>query len=104
MIRATVFIDLPVTSNQGGAVKKTEVLSSKWPKTLRETSTDQRRATSFKDVKVGALNNGVILRNSGSRLLMDNTKFIASKFKLRGVVGVEPVDDFVPKEVLHSSH
>ena len=69
------------------------MLSSKWPKTFRETSTDQRRASSFKDVKVGALNNGVILRNSGSRLLMDNTKFIASKFKLRGVVGVKTINN-----------
>ena len=36
------------------------MLSSERPKTLREPGTNKRRAGALKDVKVGALNDGII--------------------------------------------
>ena len=82
-----------------GVLKEAEMLSSERPKAFRESSTDQCSASALKNVKVGTLNDRVILRNSSSGILMHDAKCSTGKLKLRGIVGIKTVSDIVAKEI-----
>ena len=62
------------------------MLSSERPETLRESGADEGSACSLKDVKVGALNHSVVLRNARPGRFMQDTKCSASELQFRGVV------------------
>ena len=75
------------------------MLCSEWPEAPGEPGTNQRSASTLKDVKVGTFNDRVIVRNPNPRLFVHNSKNSASKLKFRGFVGIKPIEGIVAKEI-----
>ena len=103
VIRATFSVDFLVDADGRSVLKEAEMLCSERPEAFGEPSTYQCSASALEDVRVGTLNDRVILRNSSSGLLVHNSKGSAGKLKLRGIVGIKFVNGItyvLPKKYL----
>ena len=83
-----------------GVVVEAVVRGSPAPKTLREPSVDHCRSGPFQDVKVGSLDHGVTLRNTGTSRLVQDAKVGASTDNLASVVRVHDNDLMNPLKEL----
>ena len=95
VVRTTVFIDFPVETDSRGVFK----LSGEGPEALRQSGTDQSRASTLKDVEVSTLDDEIIFGNASSRRFLHNSKSGTRKLQLGGIIGAESTNSVVAKEV-----